>query len=134
MHAQLLSCVQFFVTPWTIAHPPDCPFVCSLDFPGKNTRVGSHSLLRRIFLTQGSNPRLLHLLCWQADSLSLCHLGSPLAAVGALLFCRFIIYDTHSLMHRLSPEEYVLAAINLYLDIINLFLHLLRVLEAANKK
>ncbi|XP_008066860.1 protein lifeguard 4-like [Carlito syrichta] len=56
------------------------------------------------------------------------------AAVGALLFCGFIIYDTHSLMHRLSPEEYVLAAINLYLDIINLFLHLLRLLEAVNKK
>ncbi|XP_032973192.1 protein lifeguard 4 [Rhinolophus ferrumequinum] len=56
------------------------------------------------------------------------------AAVGALLFCGFIIYDTHSLMHRLSPEEYVLAAINLYLDIINLFLHLLRFLEAASKK
>ncbi|XP_036156219.1 protein lifeguard 4 isoform X1 [Myotis myotis] len=55
------------------------------------------------------------------------------AAVGALLFCGFIIYDTHSLMHRLSPEEYVLAAINLYLDIINLFLHLLRLLEAAKK-
>ncbi|XP_019496065.1 PREDICTED: protein lifeguard 4 [Hipposideros armiger] len=56
------------------------------------------------------------------------------AAMGSLLFCGFIIYDTHSLMHRLSPEEYVLAAINLYLDIINLFLHLLRFLEAVNKK
>ncbi|OBS82466.1 hypothetical protein A6R68_23539 [Neotoma lepida] len=57
-----------------------------------------------------------------------------LSSLGALLFCGFIIYDTHSLMHRLSPEEYVLAAINLYLDIINLFLHLLRFLEAVNKK
>ncbi|XP_062059267.1 protein lifeguard 4 [Lepus europaeus] len=57
-----------------------------------------------------------------------------LAAVGALLFCGFIIYDTHSLMHKLSPEEYVLAAISLYLDVINLFLHLLRFLEAVNKK
>uniref|UniRef100_A0A2K5BZ89 Transmembrane BAX inhibitor motif containing 4 n=1 Tax=Aotus nancymaae TaxID=37293 RepID=A0A2K5BZ89_AOTNA len=28
-----------------------------------------------------------------------------LAAAGALLFCGFIIYDTHSLMHKLSPEE-----------------------------
>ena len=36
------------------------------DSPGKNTGVGSHSLLQGIFLTQGSN---LHLLCWQADSL-----------------------------------------------------------------
>ncbi|XP_036991915.1 protein lifeguard 4 isoform X1 [Artibeus jamaicensis] len=56
------------------------------------------------------------------------------AAVGALLFCGFIIYDTHSLMHRLSPEEYILASISLYLDIINLFLHLLKFLEAVNKK
>ena len=30
------------------------------DFPGKNTGVGSHSLLQGIFPTQGSNPGLLH--------------------------------------------------------------------------
>ncbi|XP_073411543.1 protein lifeguard 4 [Dendrobates tinctorius] len=57
-----------------------------------------------------------------------------MAAGGALLFCGFIIYDTHLLMHKLSPEEHILAAINLYLDIINLFLHLLRLLQALNKK
>ncbi|XP_005989484.1 protein lifeguard 4 [Latimeria chalumnae] len=56
------------------------------------------------------------------------------ASAGALLFCGFIIFDTHLLMHKLSPEEYILAAINLYLDVINLFLHLLRLLEAFNKK
>ena len=32
------------------------------DFPGKNTGVGCHSLLQGIFLTQGLNPCLLHLL------------------------------------------------------------------------
>ena len=31
-----------------------------LDSPGKSTGVGSHSLLQVIFLTQGSNPGLLH--------------------------------------------------------------------------
>ncbi|NXU02003.1 LFG4 protein, partial [Buphagus erythrorhynchus] len=56
------------------------------------------------------------------------------AAAGALLFCGFIIYDTHLLMHKLSPEEYIVAAISLYLDIINLFLHLLHFLGAFNKK
>ncbi|NXT43642.1 LFG4 protein, partial [Pelecanoides urinatrix] len=56
------------------------------------------------------------------------------AAAGALLFCGYIIYDTHLLMHELSPEEYILASISLYLDIINLFLHLLRLQEAFNKK
>ena len=30
------------------------------DFPGKNTGVGCHCLLQGIFLTQGSNQRLLH--------------------------------------------------------------------------
>ncbi|KAJ8301869.1 hypothetical protein KUTeg_020856 [Tegillarca granosa] len=45
---------------------------------------------------------------------------------GALLFSLFIIFDTHMLMHKLSPEEYILAAINLYLDILNLFIYILR--------
>ena len=46
-----------------------CPTLCDLldcslcprDSPGKNTGVGSHSLLQGIFLTQGSNPGLLAL-------------------------------------------------------------------------
>ena len=40
-----------------------------------NTAVGCLFLLQRLFLTQGSNPCLLHLLHWQADSLPLSHLG-----------------------------------------------------------
>ena len=42
--------------------------LCSWDFPGKNTGVGSHSLLQKIFLIQGSNPCLLS-PALQADSL-----------------------------------------------------------------
>ena len=34
--------------------------LCPWDSPGKNTAVGSHSLLQGIFLTQGWNPGLLH--------------------------------------------------------------------------
>ena len=49
-----------------------CPVVCNLmdcslpgssvhgDSPGKNTGVGCHAFLQRIFLTQGSNPGLPH--------------------------------------------------------------------------
>ena len=46
--------------------PMDCSLVrvlCSWDFPGKNTAVGCHFLLKGIFPTQGSNSRLL--LCRQ---------------------------------------------------------------------
>ena len=52
-------------------------FLCPWDFPVKNTGVGCHFLVQEIFLTQGSNPCLLHLLHWQADSWLLSYLGSP---------------------------------------------------------
>ena len=54
---KLLSCVQFFVTPWAVA-----PSGSSLhgDSPGKDTIVGSHALLQEIFPTQGSNSGLWH--------------------------------------------------------------------------
>ena len=45
-------------------------------FPGKNTGVGFHFLLRGTFPTQGSNLHLLNLPHWQVDSLATCHLGS----------------------------------------------------------
>ena len=47
-----------------------CMLLCPWDFPGKNTGVGCHFLLRGNFLTQGSNLRLLRLLHWQVDSLA----------------------------------------------------------------
>ena len=53
---KLLSCVQLFETPWTVA----CQSLCSWDFPSKSTGVGCHFLLQRIFLIQGSNLGLLH--------------------------------------------------------------------------
>ena len=69
--AQLLSCVQLFVTPWAVAL--QAPL--SMEFSGKNTAVGCHSLLQGIFPTQGSNPGLLY--CRQI-LLPLSHLGGLL--------------------------------------------------------
>ena len=51
--------------------------VCLWDDPGKNTGVGCHALLQGVFPTQGSNPRLLRLLHWQAGSLPLVPPGMP---------------------------------------------------------
>ena len=39
----------------TLHNPMDTRLLCSWDSPGKNTRVGCHSLLQGIFPTQGSN-------------------------------------------------------------------------------
>ncbi|KAJ8915619.1 hypothetical protein NQ315_003403 [Exocentrus adspersus] len=53
---------------------------------------------------------------------------------GALVFSLFIIFDTQLIMTTLSPEEYILATINLYMDIVNLFIYILRILQAANRQ
>ena len=64
----MLSHVWLFVTPWTAA----CQAPLSMGF--SRQEYCCHFLLQGIFMTQGSNPRLLHLLHWQEDSLPLYHL------------------------------------------------------------
>ena len=46
--------------------------LCPFNFIVKNTSVGRYFPLQAVFLTQGLNP---HLLCRQADSLPLSHVG-----------------------------------------------------------
>ena len=62
----------------TLCDPMDpARFLYPWDFPSKNTGVGCCSLLQGIFLTQETNPSLLCLQCWQADSSSLVLSGKP---------------------------------------------------------
>ena len=65
----------------SICNPIDCRLPGSSVYgasPGKKTGVSYHFLLQGIFPTQGSNPCLLSLLHWQADSLPLVPPGKPL--------------------------------------------------------
>lgn len=54
--------------------------------------------------------------------------------LGALLFCFFIVYDTQLIVGgehskvQFEVDDYVFAALNLYLDIVNLFLYILSLL------
>ncbi|XP_068614834.1 protein lifeguard 1 [Brachionichthys hirsutus] len=56
------------------------------------------------------------------------------ACLGTLLFSLYLVFDTHLIIggkhkkHELSPEEYAFAALNLYLDIVTLFLLLLQLI------
>ncbi|XP_034690704.1 protein LIFEGUARD 2-like [Vitis riparia] len=52
--------------------------------------------------------------------------------LASLIFCGYIIYDTDNLIKRYSYDEYIWAAVSLYLDVINLFLALLTVFRAAD--
>ena len=70
--------------------------LCPWNYPGKNTGVGSHSLLQEIFPTQGSNTCLLH-----------CQAGSlPLGHQYQHQFSRSVMSDSlwpHGLQHSRLP-------------------------------
>ena len=100
---KLLSCVQFFASPWTIAWPGSS---VHRDSPGKNTRVGCHALHQRIFLTQGSNPGLPH--CRQI-LYHLSHQGS-LVHVGFRSFnhaCLQLAGHSEHLLHKEKHPPFV---------------------------
>ena len=52
-------------------------------------------------------------------------LRTVIAACGACVACGYILYDTSEIVLRATPDEYVWACLNLYVDIIMLFLRLL---------
>ena len=52
--------------------------------------------------------------------------------IGALLFSGYILVDTQMVMRHYHVEEEIAASISLYLDIINLFLSILRILNSQN--
>lgn len=52
--------------------------------------------------------------------------------LGALIFAGYLVYDTDNLIKRYTYDQYVWAAVALYLDIINLFLSLLTLFRAGD--
>ena len=74
--------------------------------------VGCHVLLQGIFLTQGLNPCLLHLLHWQLGSLSLAPPGKPSCILSLYQFSISrdpVIWQSqnthHILIHTHLPAE-----------------------------
>ncbi|EDN02790.1 conserved hypothetical protein [Histoplasma mississippiense (nom. inval.)] len=53
-------------------------------------------------------------------------------AVTALLFSAYVLVDTQLIMRHYHVEEEIAAAISLYLDIVNLFLAILRILNSQS--
>jgi FtsH-binding integral membrane protein len=53
--------------------------------------------------------------------------------VCALIFSGYILVDTQMIMRHYHVEEEIAASISLYLDIINLFLAILRILNSQNQ-
>ena len=57
-------------------------------------------------------------------------------AAGALVFSLYLIYDTQLMLggkhkYALSPEEYIFAALNIYLDVVQLFMYILMIVGGS---
>ncbi|XP_051947994.1 protein lifeguard 2-like [Xyrauchen texanus] len=59
------------------------------------------------------------------------------AALGAILFCMFLAFDTQMLMgskrYTISPEEYIFATLSIYLDIVYIFSFFLQLFGTSNR-
>ncbi|HET7613714.1 MAG TPA: Bax inhibitor-1/YccA family protein [Gemmatimonadaceae bacterium] len=51
-----------------------------------------------------------------------------LASVSVLLFSGLLVFDTWRLRNHYGPDEYVGAAVQIYLDLLNMFMAILRIL------
>lgn len=70
---------------------------------------------------------------WPGKTLSLIY-----GALGALVFSIYLIYDTQLMMggkhkYSISPEEYIFASLNLYLDIVNIFIYIMTIIGASRE-
>ncbi|BFZ53487.1 hypothetical protein PYCC9005_000511 [Savitreella phatthalungensis] len=54
------------------------------------------------------------------------------SGLGTLLFSGYVLYDTQQICRHYSVDEYIAASVSLYLDFLNLFLNILRLLNSAN--
>ena len=87
MFREKIRCCDSVIRGLQCSVAQSCPTLCDpMDRspPGSSVHAISKAkilewvaifLVQGIFQTQGSNPRLLH---WQADTLPLCHLRSPI--------------------------------------------------------
>ena len=60
-------------------------------------------------------------------------------AAGALVFSLYLIYDTQLMLggkhkYALSPEEYIFAALNIYLDVVQLFMYILMIVGGSRSE
>ncbi|OMJ09871.1 Bax inhibitor 1 [Smittium culicis] len=57
-----------------------------------------------------------------------------ISLLGVSVFCGYIVYDTYIISKTFSPDDYVLASITLYIDIINVFVYIFRFLNEVKEK
>ena len=85
------------------------------------------------FLGRGLMFALLGLILFGIASWFVMGLNTPMIVLGyetivVAVFVGFLLYDFSNIKLRYSPEDYTIAAVQVYLDFINLFLAILNIL------
>ncbi len=57
-----------------------------------------------------------------------------IAGIGVLLFSGLLVFDTWRMRNVYGPDDYVLAAVNIYLDLLNMFLFILSLMGGGKRK
>ena len=62
--------------------------------------------------------------------------GLWIAAIGVMIMSGLLVFDTWRIMRSgtLGPDDYVFAAVNIYLDLLNLFLFILSLLGGRDRR
>ena len=60
--------------------------------------------------------------------------GLWIAGVGVLLFSGLLVFDTWRLRNVYGPDDYVMAAVNIYLDLLNMFVAILSLLGGGRRQ
>ncbi|KAH9613853.1 hypothetical protein KSS87_014756 [Heliosperma pusillum] len=116
LEALILTCVVVvsltFYTFWAAKRGKDFSFLRPFLFAGFMVLI--IFMLIQIFIPLGKLTMMIY------------------GCIAAILFSGYIIYDTDNLIKRYNYDEYIPAAVSLYLDIINIFLALLAIFEGAD--
>lgn len=60
--------------------------------------------------------------------------GLWMAAIGVMIFSGLLVFDTWRLRNRYGPDDYVPAAVAIYLDLLNMFLFILQLLGGGRNR
>jgi FtsH-binding integral membrane protein len=56
-----------------------------------------------------------------------------IAAIGVLIFSGLLVFDTWRMKNVFGPDDYVIAAVSIYLDLLNMFVFILSLLSGGRR-
>ena len=121
----------------SVAAPPSVAALTFVAFGG----LSLYALLSRRDFSAWGSFFMIGLLVLFVASLINAFVGSAsagiwISAVGVLIFSGLLVFDTWRILRSgtFGPDDYVIAAVQIYLDLLNMFLFILTLLSGRNRR